>query len=815
MKTSLRECVRPSTGAARLSTVAIVVAIGSFAACRKDHPATQGPSPAASASASAPVGRWDPAISARFEKVDPARASEKGCLSCHEGIETISEKMQPFLISFGGGKQGFECTVCHGGKADAPTKPAAHENMYPNPSSMWALNEGKGCAKCHSEKGALTTLMGKPKDHPSGGELMSVESKATDPTGASGKNHVYRMERALMALETGKANKVLSSNGVIEKGTFPYANFDMDDPDGKTPAVGSGRYKEWIAKALEGKVITALDHVSAIPNLQEGAKLWGEEKAGFADMHRKQCGRCHVFGEGRSKRGDHRAGGCAACHVLYNNDGLYEGGDPTIPKDRGPHMMTHRLTVDIPAEQCTHCHTRGKRIGSTFTGLFEHAYVGTGQTGPFDEHGKPQTPLFTKEYNHVRADVHAERGMSCNDCHSSIDVHGDGNIYPVTFYQVEVGCADCHGTPQKYPWELPVGYGTPVELPGGARGTAKVGDKEYLITTRGNARTRWVREGDKAFIVASRDGKPREIPLLKNRALNHSWKTQQGHVAMEVVSQHMEKLECYACHSTWAPQCYGCHIKYDARKMGTDWPGSAMNHDPFGKQRIVQAPGDIAIENVGFMRWESPILAVNFKGRVAPAIPGCETVWNFVDSNGVLTASNKVYTTSTGHPSPTLAPLQPHANTAAARTCESCHTDPKAIGYGVGKSRWSVAMEGPGAHFGAQGTGALGDIPWSKAAKPQIPAMPAFPYAWDQLVTRDGKQVQNMPLLADRPLNAAERNLVEREGLCVACHQFYNTPKWERVRNKLRSSLKVDGRALTPEEHDKAVVGALDALAGP
>jgi len=26
------------------------------------------------------------------------------------------------------------------------------------------------------------------------------------------------------------------------------------------------------------------------------------------------------------------------------------------------------------------------------------------------------------------------------------------------------------------------------------------------------------------------------------------------------------KLECYTCHSDWAPQCYGCHVKIDYSK---------------------------------------------------------------------------------------------------------------------------------------------------------------------------------------------------------------------------------------------------------
>ena len=760
-------------------------------------------------------GRWDPDISAQYASVSSAVAREKGCRSCHAEIDVINERMQPHLLSAAGGKEGYECAVCHDGKPDGTTKEEAHDKMWPNPASMWVISEGNGCAKCHSEEGALSTIMGEPiANGPVGGKVLQVKSELSDPSGLTGTNHVYRMQRALMALETGKANKTLSSNGVIEKGTFPYSNFDMDDPDGPVPTVGSDAYKNWIKRAIEEGLIHRCPEVKAIPTYDEGVELFGSaSKAGFADMHRKQCARCHVWGEGRGKRGDHRAGGCAACHVLYSNDGLYEGNDKIIPHDRAPHPMRHQITRKIPATQCNHCHTRGKRIGTTFGGMVEHQYVGSGKTPPWDDDAEPQKRLYTKEYSHIRADVHFERGMDCADCHSSIDVHGDGNIYPVTYFQVEIGCADCHGTPKRFPWELPVGYGTPIELDG-VRGTFYKEGRDYLITTRGNPRTRWVREGDKAYVISIYTGKKHEIPLLREREITDTWKTNQGKVAMSVVHQHIDKLECYACHSTWAPQCFGCHIKYDMTKQGTDWALSAMNRDPHtGKQTITKTKGDIRLENVGNIRWERPILGVNYKGRVTPLEPGCQTVWTFVDENGVILDTNKIFKTSDGFNSPTLAPLNPHANTAVARSCESCHTDPKALGYGESKTRSAAQLEGDQPMFANQGPGLFGDIPSSTRAKPQIPGVPGFPYAWDQLVTRSGEQVQNMPLLKDRPLSEEQRDLVEREGLCVACHQHYNTKIWEKVRNNLRGYLKVEGRALTPEEHDKAVEAALKALA--
>lgn len=97
---------------------------------------------------------------------------EKGCLSCHEGIEVINEKMQPFLLSFAqqqyGKGVGYECAICHEGNPSGSTKVEAHKGLISNPSSMWVLHQGKGCAKCHDSKGSITTLMGKPLPKPVG-----------------------------------------------------------------------------------------------------------------------------------------------------------------------------------------------------------------------------------------------------------------------------------------------------------------------------------------------------------------------------------------------------------------------------------------------------------------------------------------------------------------------------------------------------------------------------------------------------------------------------------------------------------------------
>jgi len=98
--------------------------------------------------------------------------------------------------------------------------------------------------------------------------------------------------------------------------------------------------------------------------------------------------------------------------------------------------------------------------------------------------------------------------------------------------------------------------------------------------------------------------------------------------------------------------------------------------------------------------------------------------------------------------------------------------------------------------------GVYGDIPDAETGSWQIPKIEQFPYTLDQLVTRSGKQVFNMPLPEDRALNREERNVIEREGLCVGCHQYYDTPGWGKIIRKY-------GRAETAEQHERMVSEAI------
>src|SRR5438445_390298 len=90
-------------------------------------------------------------------------------------------------------------------------------------------------------------------------------------------------------------------------------------------------------------------------------------------------------------------------------------------------------------------------------------------------------------------------------------------------------------------------------------------------------------------------------------------------IAMANVSPHIEKMECYACHATWAPQCYGCHVKVDYSKdqKAVDWVAAGHQHEKAGLGRVrgestfeTMIPGKTT-ETRSYLRWEDPALGIN------------------------------------------------------------------------------------------------------------------------------------------------------------------------------------------------------------
>jgi len=701
--------------------------------------------------------------------IAPAQADREGCVSCHEGIENIRDPesaMMKQIMAMG------ECTACHGGDPavtgaidDAAAAASAHGpegEFYPDPGSPWIAD--KTCGVCHTDYNKALKL-------------------------------------SLMNTEAGKIQGNLWAWGAQGEQTVVYGNYTTDDEDGATPIFGSDTYKAYMESVVAAYPDQFPSHLEMLPEPTVDEIVENPALAAFT-YQRNQCQRCHVSVPGRQKRGDYRGMGCSSCHIPYSNDGFYEGGDPTIPKTEAGHLLVHEMQGTrearngIPVETCNSCHNRGKRIGVSYEGIMEFPY-GT----PFDETGNIQPKLHTKKYLYIKDDLHhspdsregnPEGGMLCQDCHTSIEMHGDGNIPGTTLAQVEIECTDCHGTPDQFPWELPIGYGeetfTSISLE--ERGTTTQlnanmnfgmvysPEDGYLLTARGNPFGNVVRSGDDV-IVHSATGRDYTVPTLKSIKLAGSWKSPDAEVAMDKVQAHGENLECYACHADWAPQCYGCHVTadYSNGNTGTDWVKIGQNQNPDGTVDTSLTTAGKIKEGRSFLRWENPILGINGEGRVTPLIPGCQVIYTVIGPDGSTLVHNQIGLTppgtegsETGQRGLDMAPAQPHTVGRQARTCESCHSDPKALGYGINGGQYLLGydedriidLQNP------DGSSMPGEYSVQMQAVPDLPmdlTQIVDPETGEQLMTVGSHWPGSGPLTED------QRTRMERVGVCMGCHQ--------------------------------------------
>nr|WP_298929881.1 hypothetical protein [uncultured Erythrobacter sp.] len=175
--------------------------------------------------------------------------------------------------------------------------------------------------------------------------------------------------------------------------------------------------------------------------------------------------------------------------------------------------------------------------------------------------------------------IHAEVGMQCADCHYEQDSHGNGLIYAEVANAIEIGCKDCHGTPDAYPTLRTSGPAAP----------PKGHDLALLRNPDGKRRFEWIDNGDGSRKLMQRsivdpelewevslvkDSVDPETPAFNGKAARaklmskygaETGKFEFGTGVEEDDRAHQDpEMACFTCHLSWTTSCGGCHLPIEA-----------------------------------------------------------------------------------------------------------------------------------------------------------------------------------------------------------------------------------------------------------
>ena len=574
---------------------------------------------------------------------------DPGCISCHEGIEPIHD---PSVLS------PTECTLCHGGIGDAFTRSVAHVAVPSN----WETIRSTGLPP--APFGFIKDFAPDQLDQLDPAYVRWVNPGdirvVSQTCGVCHPDQARTMPFSVMATNAGHYFPSLFLAGIQEDRLARVGSYGVSNPDCDLSVEGA---------VCELTTIAPPDHDETEAALQSGDKDQIEELA-YRHYLSKNCNTCHQAGFPRNDSpGLYRSSGCSACHMVYDTDGTYKGGDPCIAKGSPTHMRRHELTSAIPTEQCATCHFQGGRIGLIYRGIREGGFSDTPANAVFvNETLYGRAPGFyisdedsTNDYDETPPDLHASAGMVCADCHVDADVHGTGQILSSSKQQVGIRCEDCHGT---------------------IRESATPAADGKFYSYKGRRLPQLTREasGD-ITLIGKVDGKTHVIPQVSAKlasGANHEMVAAMGEDADGW--SHTDGVTCDTCHTSYVQTCIGCHVSVDFRLKQVDYQtgtsswgltkGSRsmfsldqllLGQAPDGRVQTMHASQQVQMSVFGseeFGVGEGELLM----GGVVTDDEGNEKVYGeFRDGRQGLVANIG------------FTPFFQHATTKAARSCDACH----------------------------------------------------------------------------------------------------------------------------------------------
>jgi len=193
------------------------------------------------------------------------------------------------------------------------------------------------------------------------------------------------------------------------------------------------------------------------------------------------------------------------------------------------------------------------------------------------QHGKQRedTPVHLM-------DVHLERGMHCIDCHFEQDVHGNTKLYGEVRAAIEIRCEDCHGDADvSVVDKINAGRGMTTGGPAAPEGGHNLltlrtpfGQPRFELRGRELHQHSMVERGLSWEVVQTADTLDPESKhynvlshMAKTVGFGSDGKLEWGGDPRRAACAHKgTTMSCIACHSSWNPSCFGCHLPQKANE---------------------------------------------------------------------------------------------------------------------------------------------------------------------------------------------------------------------------------------------------------
>lgn len=306
-------------------------------------------------------------------------------------------------------------------------------------------------------------------------------------------------------------------------------------------------------------------------------------------------------------------------------------------------------------------------------------------------------------------DIHLEKGMHCSDCHFNQDSHGDTKLYGEVRAAIEIQCVDCHGTAtetliEKVDGQIDAGQSPRLSTSGPASRPDGL-NLLALRTTFGKARFEISREPGKRprliqrstvdpkvawEVVQTADTVRPEHPhynarshAAKSARLDSDGRVTWGGTKPEdfaACPHRPDNMACIACHSSWNPSCFGCHLPQraniktpelhnlgDVTRNRVSYNFQTLRDDVF----MLARDGDVTGNRIGPARSSCAIHVSSFNANRESIYTQQQTI--SADGLSGIAFSTNVPHTVRGGPSEKDAANGNLPGTFETKSCTDCH----------------------------------------------------------------------------------------------------------------------------------------------